>query len=184
MYCATSSCRLRELVLVLKSYQLSLCTFSCLQQGESHDDSKPLVLYGSSHSKNVNYVSPNDVAEVAARVLLYSKPHMFKEYTLTGLQPISDDDVASAISKHTKRPVFYEDLPIDMLEEKEHRGGGPHWKVRDLVGLERIKKSGKEEDVAFVSHDIEAICKRKPETYSSYLEAKEFMTPLEAWVFE
>eukprot|EP01082_Thalassiosira_pseudonana_P011879 g10827.t1 g10827 contig4:2643876-2645031(+) len=90
--------------------------------GESHDDSKPLVLYGSSHSKNVNYVSPNDVAEVAARVLLYSKPHMFKEYTLTGLQPISDDDVASAISKHTKRPVFYEDLPIDMLEEKEHRG--------------------------------------------------------------
>jgi hypothetical protein len=47
---------------------------------------------------------------------------MFKEYTLTGLQPISDDDVASAISKHTKRPVFYEDLPIDMLEEKEHRG--------------------------------------------------------------
>ena len=107
---------------------------------------------------------------------------MGKEYTLTGLQAISDDDVASAISKHTTRQVFYEDLPINMFEDKERSGGGAQWKVRDLVGLERIKATGLEEDIAFVSHDIEKICKRKPETINDYLEAKQYMTPMESWL--
>ena len=95
---------------------------------------------------------------------------------------MSDDDVASAISRHTKRQVFYEDLPIQMFEDKERSGGGAQWKVRDLVGLERIKATGLEEDMGFISHDIEKICKRKPETFSDYLEAKQYMTPMESWL--
>lgn len=107
---------------------------------------------------------------------------MGKEYTLTGLQAISDDDVAAAISRHTKRQVFYEDLPLAMFEDKERSGGGAQWKVRDLVGLERIKASGLEEDNTFISHDIEKICKRKPETYNQYLENVQTMTPMESWL--
>ena len=107
---------------------------------------------------------------------------MGKEYTLTGLQAISDDDVAAAIARHTDRQVFYEDLPIGMFEDKERTGGGAKWKVRDIVGLERIKATGLEEDIGFVSHDIEKICKRKPETFNDYLEKKEFMTPMESWL--
>lgn len=139
-------------------------------------------MYGSADGKNINYVSPNDIAEVAVRVLLYSKPHMGKEYTLTGKQAISDDDVTSAISKHTDRSVFFEELPINMFEDKERSAGGEEWKVRDLVGLERIKATGLEEDVGFVSHDIEKICKRQPETIDDYLEAKQYMTPMESWL--
>ena len=153
-----------------------------LYQDELTDKEKSVVLYGSSGGKNVNYVSPNDVAEVATRVLLYSKPHMGKEYTLTGLEPISDEYVASTLSKYVGKPVVYEDLPIENLELKERAGGGPHWKVRDLLGLERIKASGLEEDIKFVSHDIEKICKRKPETFDDYLKAKEYMTPMESFV--
>ena len=149
---------------------------------ENKDKEKPVVLYGSADGKNVNYVSPNDVAEVATRVLLYSKPHMYKEYTLTGLEVISDDDIVAAISKHTHRPCFYEDLPIAMFEEKETKTGGEHWRVRDMVGLEQIKAMGLEEDKAFVSHDIEMLCKRKPETFNDYLDAVQNMTPLESWL--
>lgn len=131
----------------------------------------------------MNYVSPNDIAEVAARVLLYSKPHMGKEYTLTGLHAISDDDVASAIARHTHRPCFYEELPSKMFEEKERSGGVEQWKVRDLVGLEKVKATGLEEDDAhFVSHDIEKLCKHQPETINQYLDAKDKMTPLESWL--
>lgn len=151
-------------------------------KGEAPNEDKPVVLFGSSHAKNVNYVSPNDVAECAVRVLLFSKPHIGKEYTITSINPMSDDDVASAISKHSKRPVFYEDLPIEMFEAKERTNGEPDWKIRDLVGLERIKASGLEEDIAFASRDVEKICKRKPETFSEYLEATDCMTPLESWV--
>jgi uncharacterized protein YbjT (DUF2867 family) len=152
------------------------------------DKEKPIVLYGASEGKNINYVSPNDIAEVATRVIMFNKPHMRKEYTLTGLQPISDDDLAYALAKHSKRPVFYEDLPINMLVKKEEDGftsvDDVDWKVRDLIGLEKIKATGLEEDMGFVSHDIEKICKRKPETIDDYLQATEYMTPLEKWIFE
>lgn len=145
-------------------------------------------MYGASEGKNINYVSPNDIAEVATRVIMYSKPHMRKEYTLTGLQPFSDDDLACALAKHSKRSVFYEDLPINMLVQKEEDGftsvDDVDWKVRDFIGLEKLKATGLEEDVNFVSHDIEMICKRKPETIDEYLEATESMTPLEKWIFE
>lgn len=149
---------------------------------------KPIVLYGASEGKNINYVSPNDIAEAATRVIMYSKPHMRKEYTLTGLEPISEDDFAYALAKHSKRPVFYEDLPINMLVQKEEDGftsvDDVDWKVRDFIGLEKIKATGLEEDVGFISHDIEKICKRKPETVDDYLQATESMTPLEKWIFE
>jgi len=152
------------------------------------DKEKPIVLYGASEGKNINYVSPNDIAEVATRVIMYSKPHVRKEYTLTGLQPISDDDLACALAKHSKRPVFYEDLPINMLVQKEEDGftsvDDVDWKVRDFIGLEKLKATGLEEDIGFISHDIEKICKRKPETVDQYLEATESMTPLEKWIFE
>ncbi|KAL7494729.1 hypothetical protein ACHAWT_006956 [Skeletonema menzelii] len=149
---------------------------------------KPIVLYGASDGANINYVSPNDIAEVATRVIMYSKPHMRKEYTLTGLQPISDDDLAYALAKHSKRPVFYEDLPINMLVKKEEDGftsvDDVDWKVRDFIGLEKLKATGLEEDATFISHDIEKICKRKPETIDDYLQATDLMTPLEKWIFE
>jgi uncharacterized protein YbjT (DUF2867 family) len=145
------------------------------------DQDKPVILFGSSHAKNVNYVSPNDVAETAVRVLLYSKPHIGKEYSITGISCISDDDLASAISKHSNRQVFYEDLPLNMFEDKEREIGEPQWKIRDLVGLERIKASGLEEDTAFISNDVEKICKRKPETFAAYLEQTKYMTPMESW---
>lgn len=128
----------------------------------------------------MNFVSPNDIAEVAARILLYSKSHMGKEYTLTGVN-MSDDDAAAEIAKHTHRPVFFEDLPITMYEDIERQGGAASWKVRDLVGMEMIKALGLEEDCGFASNDIEKICKRKPESFHQYLESTQYMTPMEAW---
>jgi len=46
----------------------------------------------------VNYVSPNDVAEVAVRVLMAPREHYNKEYTLTG-ETIKDQQVADLLSK-------------------------------------------------------------------------------------
>lgn len=149
------------------------------------DQENPFVLYGAANGMNTNYVSPNDVAEVATRVLQYSKPHMFKEYTLTGQKSISDDDVASAIAKHTpQRQVFYEDLPIAVYKERKYSEGGNNmWMVPDLVAIEQIKATGVEEHPYFVTNDIERICQRKPETFHDYLEVKQHMTPMESWLF-
>lgn len=146
------------------------------QGKELRADQKPAALYGSSHGKGVNYVSPNDVAEAAVRVLLEPKPHFDKEYTLTGPYALTDQVVSSLLSKHLNKPVMFVDQPLRTFEEGEKAGGDPEWLVKDLVAFEMIKASGIEEQLSFVSHDFEHVCGHKAESFESYLMHKENMT--------
>lgn len=69
-------------------------------QGENlRSDLKPAPFYGASGQKGVNYVSPNDVAEVAVRTLMEPKVHANKEYSITGPETIKDQAVAGLLSK-------------------------------------------------------------------------------------
>eukprot|EP00586_Coscinodiscus_wailesii_P014896 CAMPEP_0172500506 /NCGR_PEP_ID=MMETSP1066-20121228/139313_1 /TAXON_ID=671091 /ORGANISM="Coscinodiscus wailesii, Strain CCMP2513" /LENGTH=57 /DNA_ID=CAMNT_0013274777 /DNA_START=1 /DNA_END=170 /DNA_ORIENTATION=- len=56
-------------------------------------------------SHGVNYVSPNDVADVATRVLLDPKPHHKKKYALTGPEIVMDRDIAELLGKFLSKPV-------------------------------------------------------------------------------
>ena len=149
------------------------------QSHELRADQKPAVLYGASANKGVNYVSPNDIAEVAVRVLLEPIPHFGKEYTLTGPEPITDQVVAQHLSDHLKKPIMYVDQPMHSFEQNIKTGGDPEWMADDLVTLEMIKASGYEQDPGFVSKDIEKICGREAENFESYLRMTEYMTPME-----
>jgi len=152
------------------------------QGNEIMKDQKPAVFYGSSGGKGVNYVSPNDVAEVAVRVLFDPRSHLGKEYTLTGPAAITDQSVAELLGKQFNKPVMYVDQPIKTFEDAERKGGEPDWVVKDIVALERIKASGKEEHVSFISKDIETLCGHEPENFEAYLQAKDYMTPRELGV--
>jgi NAD(P)H dehydrogenase (quinone) len=140
---------------------------------------KPAFMYGSSHGKGVNYVSPNDVAEVAVRVLMEPKPHHNVEYTLTGPYAISDQAVSSLLSKYLNKPIMFVDQPLHVYADGEKVGGDPEWLVNDLVAFEMIKASGVEEHF-FVSHDIEKVCGHGAESFESYFEKNECMTRWEA----
>lgn len=150
------------------------------QGQELRKDQKPATLYGASAGKGVNYVSPNDVAEVAVRALLEPKAHHNKEYVLTGPEAITDQSVADLLSKYLNKPIMYVDQPLHTFEDEEKMGGDPEWKIKDLVALEKIKASGKEEDASFVSKDIETICDHKAETFEEYLLGKDYMTSVES----
>mmetsp|Transcript_4367 Transcript_4367/g.5973 ORF Transcript_4367/g.5973 Transcript_4367/m.5973 type:complete len:163 (+) Transcript_4367:279-767(+) len=142
-------------------------------------DEKPAVFYGSSHEKGVNYVSPNDVAEVAVRVLFDPRPHLGKEYALTGPEAVSDQTVAKLLGQAFEKPVMYVDQPIKTFEESERFSGHPDWMVNDLVALETIKAEGIEDSKSFVSDDIKNICGHDAETFEAYLEDRSHMTPKE-----
>jgi NAD(P)H dehydrogenase (quinone) len=146
---------------------------------ELRADRSPAAMFGASNGKGVNYVSPNDVAEVAVRVLLEPKPHRNKEYTLTGPYAITDQLVSTLLSRHLNKPIIFVDQPLHAFEEGEKAGGDPEWLVKDLVGFEQLKGSGLEENRSFVSHDVEEVCGHKAESYESYLMHKEKMTPAE-----
>jgi uncharacterized protein YbjT (DUF2867 family) len=161
-----------------------LMSNALVSQGkEIMSENKPSCFYGASAGHGVNYVSPNDVAEMAYRVLLTPEHHANKEYTVTGRGPMTDQEMADIMSKHFNKPVMYVDQPARVFEDSERYSGDPAWKVKDLVMLEKVKASGIEENDTFVSHDMEKLCGRKPENFDQYLRAKSFMTPKEMGIW-
>ena len=151
-----------------------------LFQGKELRDRDHLsAFYGASGNRGVNYVSPNDVAEVADRILMEPRKHYNKQYTLTGPEAITDLQVADLLSKYLKMPVMYVDQPLREYSTEMKLSGVPHWMVEDLVTLEKIKATGKEEDPNFLSNDVERLCGHKPESYEDYLRRTDMMTPIE-----
>jgi uncharacterized protein YbjT (DUF2867 family) len=149
----------------------------------SHFMSNPIV-YQSSHLRKeskffgaskhcpVNYVSPNDVAEVATRVLLAPHDHP-KTYTLTNDKTITDDEIAQLLSVHLKKEVSYVDQELtQFLQTLPDTDWGP---ALDVGYLELAKASGKEESM-MKSTDIEKVCGHAPETFEEYLNAQDLMT--------
>ncbi|KAL7478849.1 hypothetical protein ACHAW6_004601 [Cyclotella cf. meneghiniana] len=126
--------------------------------------------YGASGGKGVNYVSPNDVADVAVRAILDPKTHKRQGYTLTGATPITDEEVASLLSNHLETPVTYVDKPLTFFSESS-------------AAFETIKASGLEEENKFITGDFERISGRKPESFADYLIKEETMAPVEKKVF-
>lgn len=149
-------------------------------QRKNLESGLPGVLYGASGNHGVNYVSPNDVAEVAVRVLLEQKSHCNKEYLLTGPESIIGQQVAYLLSEHLQKPIVYVDQPLHKFTEEMKNHGEAAWVVRDLAALEKIKASGVEEDTNFLSGDIANILGRAPESFKEYLERTDTMTPVEA----
>lgn len=100
------------------------------QGKELRESTTMSTFYGASGNKGVNYVSPNDVAEVAVRVLLEPVAHYNKEYTLTGSESITDQQIADYIGKHLKKPVMYVDQPLHEFTTELQMGGDPDWMVQ------------------------------------------------------
>jgi NAD(P)H dehydrogenase (quinone) len=100
------------------------------QGNELRESSTLSTFYGASGNRGVNYVSPNDIAEVAVRVLLEPCAHYNKEYTLTGPEAITDQQVADFIGKHLKKPVMYVDQPLHEFTTELQVSGDPDWMVQ------------------------------------------------------
>jgi uncharacterized protein YbjT (DUF2867 family) len=150
------------------------------QGAELRSKNKPSTMYGASGNHGVNYVSPNDVAEVVVRVLLSPREHYDKSYTLTGASPIKDQEVASYLSKYLRKPIMYVDQPLHEFSTGLKMSGDPKFMVEDMVAFEKVKTVGAEEDRAFVTNDIESICGHPPESFEGFLRARDMMTDMEA----
>lgn len=82
-------------------------------------------LYGASCGKVVNYVSPNDVADVAVRAICEKGFHR-QTFTLTGPPAITDEGVAALLSNQLGTSITYVEKPLDFFS-------------KDMAALERIK---------------------------------------------
>jgi len=120
--------------------------------------------YGASCGKGVNYVSPNDVADVAVKAI-FEKAHKRQTYTLTGPAAITDEEVAKLLSEQLGTKITYVEKPLKFFDT-------------DTASLEKIKATGLEEE-NFPKGDIKKVVGRNAETFEEYLKAKERMSPIE-----
>ena len=119
--------------------------------------------YGASRGKGVNYVSPNDVADIAVKAIM-EKEHKRQAYTLCGPAAITDDAVANLLSHQLDQTITFVEKPFDFFDT-------------DTAAFEKIKASGVEE--TFTQGDFKHVMGREPEAFEDYLAATTRMTSVE-----
>ena len=125
------------------------------------------AFYGAGGGGRAAWVSPDDIAAVAAAILQAPEGHHGLIWTLTGGEALSDADLASALSDASGRAVAYVDLAPEQLQASLLEQGAPGWQVQALLDLETVKRNNWATEV---SPAVEEILGRPPETFAAFLE--------------
>ncbi|GLZ79383.1 nucleotide-diphosphate-sugar epimerase [Actinorhabdospora filicis] len=108
----------------------------------------------------VGMVDARDIAEVAAKVLV-SEPseHHEKVYTLTGPEALSFHEAAERLGEALGRPVRYEPVADEVVEERMLGYGVPAW-ITDMVN--EYAQAFVDGHGDFVTGDVEKVTGRAP----------------------
>lgn len=123
--------------------------------------------YGASQGGKIAYVSSRDIGDAAAAILADPTGHTGQTYTLTGPQPVSDEELAQALTAVAGRDVSYVDLPGEQLLQGQVAAGAPQWMAEHLVTLEGVKAAGW---AAATTEDLGKLLDRPPEAPREFLE--------------
>jgi len=124
---------------------------------------KDQEFYGASQGKHVNYVSPNDVADIAIKAF-FDEIHIREAHNVLGPFPLMDKEVAALLSESLHTAITYVEKPLDFFD-------------KNTAALENIKASGMEED--FPHGDFKRVMNRSPQSFREYLKDTYRMSPVE-----
>ncbi len=115
----------------------------------------------------VSYVDVLDIAAVAAHVLT-NPGHEGQGYTLTGSEPLSDDDVAAHFTKVLGREITHVQVPVEAAQDGLRAAGLDDWYVAALSELFAFYETGL---AGAISPDVEQVLGRAPRTIEQFIEA-------------
>jgi len=119
--------------------------------------------YGASQGNKVNYVSPNDVADIVIHAF-FDEMHTREAHNVLGPFSLTDKEVASLLSESLHTAITFVEKPLDFFGES-------------TATLERIKASGMEEN--FPKGDFKRVMNRSPQSFREYLRDTDRMSPIE-----
>jgi uncharacterized protein YbjT (DUF2867 family) len=125
------------------------------------------AFYAAMGDARVCYLDVGDIAVVAVKAL-QGGPHAGKTYELNGPEAISNQELASRISKVTGRTVNFVDIPESAQRDALLGLGMPDWQVTALLELQQYYKQG---GGARVDGLLQALLGRPPVTLDQYLTA-------------
>ncbi|GAC1643531.1 MAG: butenolide phosphate reductase ScbC [Herpetosiphon sp.] len=113
----------------------------------------------------VAYIDVVDIGAVAAKAL--TEPgYEGQAYTLTGPDPLNDDEVAARFSAVLGRPIKHVEVPMAATRQSMLSNGVPEWNVDGLVELWTFYGSG---GAATVSPDVERLLGRPPRSFNDFV---------------
>ncbi|TMB91115.1 MAG: NAD-dependent epimerase/dehydratase family protein [Chloroflexi bacterium] len=113
------------------------------------------VIRGPAGNGRVAAVAQDDVADVAAAVLLQPRDHDGATYELTGPEALSLHEVAAMLSQSTGRTISYHNETVEEAYTSRARYGAPQWQVDAWVSTYLAVASG---ELAAVSDDVQRVC--------------------------
>lgn len=123
------------------------------------------AFYGASDGNATSYVSPDDVAHVAAIVLSDPDSHRGQSYVLTGPQALTENEVACILSDVTGRKIMYQDIGLEGIRSGMIESGSPQWLADGMVDLESSKVNGVADGI---SPSVEKVTGLRGETFEQY----------------
>jgi NAD(P)H dehydrogenase (quinone) len=142
------------------------------------------TMHSASGYCAANYVSPNDLAEVAVRTLLAPQDHYNKSYNITGPGIVTALDTCNFLSQFFDKNVQCENFRLVDYKNELKNSGTPQWLVDDQVFMERNRATRIEENEdVWLSSDFERICRHTAESFLEYLTRIDTMTDRETGVY-
>jgi len=124
------------------------------------------AFYAANGAGKASMVDARDIAAVAAAVLADGTGHADQTYVLTGPEPVSFFDAASALSAAVGREIQY--VPVD--DEGARQGmaalGIPDWLIDDLLALSAAFAAGHAAAVTSVVADVTGLPPRSMDTFA------------------
>jgi NAD(P)H dehydrogenase (quinone) len=127
-------------------------------------------LRGPAGNGRVAAVAQEDVAEVAATVLLHPEAHVDATYDLTGPVAFSLAEAAATLSRLTGREIRYVDESLEEAYASRASYGAPKWQVDAWVSTYTAIAAGELEKV---SEDIPMLLRRPALSLEDVLTASE-----------
>jgi uncharacterized protein YbjT (DUF2867 family) len=122
------------------------------------------AFYLPARDSRYNMVDTRDVAAVAARVL--TEPgHAGKAYPLTGIDVLSNSEVAEKLSRAVGRTIAYVDVTEEQFLEAATGSGMPRKLAEDIVDLQRYYISGA---MVAATPWVERLTGRKPSGFDQF----------------
>lgn len=125
------------------------------------------TMYLAQADGKSSFVHVNDVADVAAEILMNPAPHMNKIYDITGAKSLTNQDVAEIISSAADKPVTYVPIEEMMAQMGMMQMNLPDWIIDKMLSLHRFIKDG---HATPVSNTVIEIANHEPITFERFAE--------------
>jgi uncharacterized protein YbjT (DUF2867 family) len=124
------------------------------------------ITYVVAGEGKVGFIDPKDVGRVAAKVLS-ENGHAGKSYDLTGPELLSYLDAAQILSEVLGKPIFYPNPTAEEYTQALKAAGAPDF-IAPYMNL--VFSLIKNNEVAFLTDEVENLTGRKPETLKVVLQ--------------